>query len=180
MTPAQSEELIAILQARFENNPHRHPKITWASVQSKLEANAEKLQALNQMEATGGQPDVVDHNEQNGEFTFMDCAPESPNRRSLCYDNEALESRKEHKPKSSAITTAKTMGIEVLSEDEYRHLQSLGEFDLKTSSWLKTPQEVRDLGGAIFGDRRFNRVFTYHNGAESYYASRGFRGSLKI
>lgn len=176
----QYEELIAILKTRFEKNMHRHKGLNWNDLQTKLEKNPEKLWSLNQMEITGGEPDVVDYSKERDTYTFYDCSPESPaGRRSLCYDNEALESRKENKPKNSAIGLAKEMGIEILTEEQYHNLQKLEKFDLKTSSWVKTPPEIRKLGGAIFGDCRFDRVFTYHNGAESYYAARGFRGLLK-
>jgi hypothetical protein len=159
----------------------RHPGLEWADVQARLEANPEKLWSLNEMERTGGEPDVVGQDEETGEVVFYDCAAESPKaRRSLCYDREALESRKAHKPKDSALDMAAAMGVELLSEAEYFQLQKLGEFDLKTSSWLKTPADVRELGGAIFGDRRFDRVFIYHNGADSYYSARGFRGALRV
>lgn len=176
----QYEELIAILKTRFEKNMHRHKGLNWNDLQTKLEKNPEKLWSLNQMEITGGEPDVVDYDKETDTYTFYDCSQESPaGRRSLCYDNEALESRKENKPKNSAIGLAKEMGIEILTEEQYHNLQKLEKFDLKTSSWVKTPPEIRKLGGAIFGDCRFDRVFTYHNGAESYYAARGFRGLLK-
>jgi hypothetical protein len=185
------EELLRILKARFEKNMNRHKGIEWAKVQAKLEGNPvsypdEKLWSLYEMERTGGEPDVVvpidiGNDTKSGEYIFYDCSEESPKgRRSVCYDNEALESRKEHKPKNSAIGMAADMGIELLTEEEYRELQKLGKFDTKTSSWVKTPPDIRKLGGAIFCDFRFGRVFTYHNGAESYYAARGFRGSLKV
>jgi hypothetical protein len=175
------EELLGEFKARFEENMNRHQGLKWAKVQAKIEANAEKFWSLSEMERTGGEPDVVGFDKKTGEYIFYDCSAESPkDRRSLCYDREALESRKEHKPKNSAIDLAAAMGIELLTEDQYRELQELGEFDLKTSSWVKTPGEVRNLGGAIFCDRRFGRIFTYHNGAESYYAARGFRGSLRV
>lgn len=167
------------LQSRFEKNMHRHKGINWDDVQAKLENSPKKLSILDEMEKTGGEPDVVGF--ENGEFVFYDCSPESPSgRRSLCYDPEALDSRKENKPKGSAVEMANEMGIDLLSEEEYRHLQTLGEFDLKTSSWVKTPTEIRKHGGSIFCDRRYDHVFTYHNGADSYYAARGFRGSLKV
>jgi len=173
------EELLKTLQARFEKNPNRHKGLAWAEVQTKLEANPEKLWSLNEMEITGGEPDVIGHDKSRGKYIFYDCAAESPKgRRSLCYDREALLSRKENKPKNSAIDLATDMGIEILSEEEYRQLQQLGEFDTKTSSWIKTPASIRKLGGALFCDRRYDTVFVYHNGAESYYAARGFRGSL--
>ncbi len=176
------DELTGILKARFAKNLNRHAGIEWAKVQVKLEnAPAEKLWSLSEMEVTGGEPDVVSHDQTTGEFIFYDCSAESPKgRRSICYDHEALEARKEYKPENSAINMAAEMGIEVLTEDQYRQLQQLGNFDTKTSSWVNTPEEIRKHGGAIFCDRRYNHVFTYHNGAESYYAARGFRGSLKI
>ena len=175
------EELLSALQARFERNMNRHKGLEWAKVQTKLEANAEKLWSLNEMERTGGEPDVVGYDKKTGEYIFYDCSAESPSgRRSVCYDREALESRKEHKPKDSAIGMATAMGIELLTEAQYRELQKLGNFDLKTSSWVKTPADIRKLGGALFCDRRYDTVFVYHNGAESYYAARGFRGSLRV
>ncbi len=177
----QREELFHILKARFEKNRNRHKNIEWTKIQEKLEANPEKLWSLHEMESTGGEPDVVAYNKQTGEYIFYDCSVESPkDRRSLCYDGEALESRKEHKPKNSAMDMAAAMGIELLTEEQYRELQQLGTFDTKTSSWIKTPSSIRQLGGALFCDRRYNTVFLYHNGAESYYAARGFRGSLKV
>lgn len=177
----QVEELLKVLKERFEENMNRHKGLTWTAVQSVLESHPEKLWSLNEMERTGGEPDVVGHGKKKGEFIFFDCSEESPkDRRSLCYDREALESRKEHKPKNSAVDMAFAMGIEILSEEQYRELQTLGSFDLKTSNWVQTPDEIRELGGAIFCDRRYDHVFTYHNGAESYYAARGFRGSLRI
>ncbi len=181
LSPGQSEDLLTTLKARFEKNMNRHKGIEWAKVKAKLETNTEKLWSLQEMETTGGEPDVVGHDKKTGEYIFYDCAPESPNgRRSLCYDREALESRKEHKPQNSAMDMAAAMGIELLTEEQYRDLQRLGEFDRKTSSWVKTPPDIRNLGGAIFCDRRYNTVFVYHNGAESYYAARGFRGLLRI
>jgi hypothetical protein len=178
---ARRAELLLILKTRFEKNMPRHQGLDWANVQAKIEANPEKLWSLNEMEETGGEPDVVGHDIKTGEYLFYDCAAESPKgRRSVCYDHEALESRKEYKPGNSAAGMAEEIGIELLSEAEYRELQSLGHFDSKTSSWLATPPEIRKLGGAIFGDYRFGRVFVYHNGAESYYAARGFRGSLRV
>ncbi|MBI3476319.1 MAG: DUF4256 domain-containing protein [Acidobacteria bacterium] len=181
LSPAQREELRSALQARFEKNMDRHEGLAWAKVNAKLEANPEKLWSLGEMERTGGQPDVVGLDKKTGEYIFFDCSAESPkDRRSLCYDREALDSRKENKPKNSAMDMATAMGVAILTEEEYRELQKLGEFDTKTSSWVKTPSDVRDLGGALFCDRRFGRVFTYHNGAESYYAARAFRGSLKV
>ncbi len=177
----QREQLIRTLKARFEKNTNRHQALEWAKVQAKLEANAEKLWSLHEMERTGGEPDVVAHDKKTGEFIFYDCAAESPKgRRSICYDREALDSRKENKPKDSAMDMAAAMGIELLTEDQYRALQQLGQFDTKTSSWVKTSSAVRKLGGALFCDRRYDTVFLYHNGAESYYAARGFRGSLRI
>jgi hypothetical protein len=181
LLPADREELLKELKTRFEKNMGRHKGLEWTMVLAKLEAAPEKLWTLSEMERTGGEPDVVSHDKKTGEYIFYDCAAESPKeRRSLCYDREAWESRKEHKPKDTAVDMAAAIGIELLTEDEYRELQALGEFDLKTSSWVKTPAEIRKLGGAIFCDRRFGRVFTYHNGAESYYAARGFRGSLRV
>ncbi len=177
----QREQLLTVLKTRFEKNKNRHNGLEWANVQARLNAHPEKLQSLHAMEETGGEPDVVGQDKKTGEYLFVDCSAESPtDRRSLCYDREALESRKEHKPKNSAIGLATAMGIELLTEEEYRTLQTLGSFDAKTSSWLKTPSEIRKLGGAIFADFRFGRVFVYHNGAESYYAGRGFRGSLRV
>jgi Protein of unknown function (DUF4256) len=181
LSPKQREELLTTLKARFEKNMNRHKGVEWAKVQAKLEANTEKLWSLNEMERTGGEPDVIGHDKKTGDYIFFDCSAESPkDRRSLCYDHEALESRKEHKPKNSAINMAATMGIELLSEEQYRELQKLGKFDTKTSGWLKTPAEIRKLGGAIFADYRYGNVFVYHNGAESYYAARGFRGWLRV
>ncbi len=181
LTPEQSRKLLGILKARFEKNMSLHKGLEWGNVQARLEADPEKLWSLHEMERTGGEPDVVGHDKNKDEFIFYDCAEESPKgRRSLCYDRQALESRKENKPKGSAVDMADLMGIEILTEQQYRELQKLGSFDLKTSSWVKTPAEVRTLGGALFCDRRFNTVFLYHNGAESYYAARGFRGSLRV
>lgn len=181
LSPAQREELLKTLKSRFEKNMRRHPGLDWAKVQARLEVNADKLWSLNEMESTGGEPDVVRHDKKTGEFTFVDCSPETPKgRTSLCYDREALDARKEHKPKDSALDLAAAMGIELLTEEQYRELQKLGEFDLKTSSWVQTPADIRDLGGALFCDRRFGHVFLYHNGAQSYYAVRGFRGALRI
>src|SRR5436190_3973673 len=181
LSPEQGEQLIKALKARFERNMDRHKGLEWAKVKAKLEALTEKLWSLNEMERTGGEPDVVGFDKKTGEYIFYDCSTESPkDRRSLCYDGEALESRKEHKPKDSAMGMAAEMGIELLTEEQYRDLQKLGEFDTKTSSWLQTPAEMRKLGGALFGDRRFGRIFFYHNGAESYYSARGFRGSLRV
>ena len=181
LSPQQGEELLGALKARFEKNMNRHKGLEWAKVQAKLEANTEKLWSLNEMEETGGEPDVVGYDKKTGEFIFYDCSAESPKgRRSVCYDGEALESRKEHKPKNSAIGMATAMGVELLTEAEYRELQKLGEFDTKTSSWVQTPADIRKLGGALFCDRRYDQVFVYHNGADSYYAARGFRGSLRV
>jgi hypothetical protein len=177
----QREELLKALKARFEKNMNRHKGVEWAKVQAKLEANTEKLWSLNEMETTGGEPDVVGFDKKTGEYVFYDCAAESPKgRRSLCYDREALNARKENKPKDTAVDMATAIGIELLTEEQYRELQKLGEFDLKTSSWITTPSNIRKLGGALFCDRRYNQVFLYHNGADSYYAARGFRGSLKV
>ena len=180
LSPAQRQELLGTLKARFEKNMDRHKGLEWTKVQAKLEANTDKLWSLNEMERTGGEPDVVGH-DKTGEYIFYDCSAESPKgRRSVCYDREALEARKEHKPKDSAVDMAAAMGIELLTEEQYRELQKLGEFDTKTSSWVKTPSDIRKLGGALFCDRRYDHVFVYHNGAESYYAARGFRGSLSV
>lgn len=181
LSPEQRDELLQKLQVRFEQNTRRHPTLRWADVLAKLERATGKLWSLHEMERTGGEPDVVGRDQQTGEFVFVDCAPESPKgRTSLCYDREALESRKEYKPKSSAVEMAAAMGVELLSEDAYRELQELGEFDTKSSSWIKAPGEIRKLGGALFGDRRYGRVFIYHNGAQSYYSGRGFRSSLRV
>jgi len=181
LSPEQHEDLVKALKARFEKNMNRHKGLEWANVIAKLETSPEKLWSLHEMETTGGEPDVVGLDEKTGETIFYDCSLETPNgRRNTCYDQIALESRKENKPKESALGMAKVMGIEILTEDQYRQLQKLGKFDLKTSSWLETPAEIRKLGGAIFADRRYDHVFVYHNGAESYYGSRGFRGSLKV
>ncbi len=181
LTPQEQEDLLSILKTRFEKNMNRHKAVGWATVQKKLEQNPGKLWQLNQMEITGGEPDVVGLDKETGDCIFYDCAAESPkDRRSFCYDNAALESRKENKPKDSALASAAAMGIELLTEEEYRSLQELGNFDTKTSSWIATPAVIRQLGGALFCDRRYNTVFVYHNGAESYYAARGFRGSLKV
>src|SRR2546425_9899537 len=181
LSPEQHEELLRALKARFEKNMNRHKGLEWAKVNAKLEANTEKLWSLNEMERTGGEPDVVGHDKKTGEYIFYDCSSESPKgRRSVCYDREALEARKEHKPADNAIDMAAAMGIELLTEEQYRELQKLGEFDTKTSSWVKTPPEIRKLDGALFCDRRFDHVFVYHNGAESYYAARAFRGSLRV
>jgi hypothetical protein len=181
LSKKQREEILKALQARFENNMNRHKGLGWAKVQAKLEASAEKLWSLSEMERTGGEPDVIGHDKKTGEYIFCDCSEESPKgRRNLCYDREALESRKEHKPRDNAMDMASAMGIELLSEEQYRELQKFGNFDTKTSSWVKTPSAIRRLGGALFCDRRFDAVFVYHNGAESYYAARGFRGSLRV
>src|ERR1700737_1039672 len=181
LSPERRKELLSALKARFEKNMNRHKGLAWAEVQAKLEVNAEKLWSLNEMERTGGEPDVVGHDKKTDEYIFYDCSAESPKgRRSVCYDREALESRKEHKPEDDAIDMAVAMGIELLTEEQYRELQKLGNFDTKTSSWVKTPSDIRKLGGALFGDRRFGRVFVYHNGAQSYYSARAFRGSLRV
>ncbi len=177
----QSIELLSTLKTRFEKNMKRHKGIEWAKLQAKLEANPGKLWSLNEMEQTGGEPDVISHDKKTGAYVFYDCAEESPKgRRSVCYDDDALQSRKEHKPKNSAVEMAANMGIELLTEEQYRELQQYGEFDMKTSSWVKTPDEIRELRGALFCDRRYNTIFLYHNGAESYYAARGFRGLLRV
>lgn len=181
LSARQREDLLAALQARFEKNMKRHKGVDWAGVQARLEQHDGKLWSLHEMERTGGEPDVVDQDKKSGELTFVDCSTESPKgRRSVCFDAEALKARKEHKPKDSAVNMAKTMGIELLSEEEYRELQQLGEFDTKTSSWVKTPSRIRKLDGALFCDRRYDTVFLYHNGAQSYYAARAFRGMLKV
>jgi hypothetical protein len=181
LSKKQSEELLRALKVRFERSMNRHRGLEWAKVQARLEGNAEKLWSLNEMERTGGEPDVVGHDKKTGEYIFYDCSAESPKgRRSLCYDREALESRKENKPKDNALDMSAAMGVELLAEEQYRELQKLGNFDTKTSSWVKTPSDIRKLGGALFCDRRFNTVFVYHNGAESYYAARGFRSSLRV
>jgi hypothetical protein len=181
LSPEQREELLRTLKVRFEKNMHRHKGLEWAKVQARLEANTEKLWSLHEMERTGGEPDVVGQDKKAGEYIFYDCSAESPKgRRSVCYDREALEARKEHKPKDSAVDMATAMGIELLTEEQYRELQKLGEFDTKTSSWVKTPPEIRKLDGALFCDRRYDHVFVYHNGAESYYGARAFRGSLRV
>jgi hypothetical protein len=181
LSPAQAGELLNTLRVRFEKHMDRHRGLAWAEIQAKLTSNTEKLWSLQQMENTGGEPDVIAYDKKTGEYIFNDCSAESPNgRRSLCYDGAALESRKENKPKGSASEMASAIGVELLTEEQYRELQQLGKFDAKTSSWVKTPAEIRDLGGALFCDRRYNTVFVYHNGAESYYAARGFRGLLKV
>ena len=181
LSPEQQDELLEVLQSRFAKHASRHKGISWARVLSKLKASTGKLWSLHEMEVTGGEPDVVAYDKKTDEYIFFDCAAESPKgRRSVCYDSEALESRKEHKPKNSALGMAAAMGIEILTEEQYRQLQQLGEFDTKTSSWVKTPADIRELGGALFCDRRYDHVFVYHNGAESYYGVRGFRGSLRV
>jgi hypothetical protein len=181
LTAKTREELLRVLQARFEKNMRRHPDLEWTKVQARLEANTGKLWSLNEMEKTGGEPDVTGYDKKTGEYIFVDCSAETPpGRRSVCYDREGLDSRKEHKPKDNAMGMAAAIGIEVLTEEEYRELQKLGEFDTKTSSWLKAPADIRKLGGGLFGDRRFGRVFVYHNGAQSYYSGRGFRGLLRV
>lgn len=180
LSPEKSSEFIEILKTRFENNRQRHQKIEWEKVQQKLENHPEKLWSLYEMEITDGEPDVVDYNKATDEYLFFDCSPESPKRRSLCYDFQAWASRKANKPEGNVIDKAAEMGIQILTEDQYRHLQQLGKFDLKTSSWIETPEKIRKMGGALFCDRRYDTVFTYHNGAESYYAARGFRGCIAI
>jgi len=181
LSKKQAEEILKIVKARFEKNMDRHKELAWEGVEAKLKANVEKLWSLNEMERTGGEPDVVSHDKKTGEYIFYDCAAESPKgRRSLCYDREALDSRKENKPANNAVDMAAAMGIELLTEEQYRELQKLVTFDTKTSSWVKTPSHIRKLGGAVFCDRRYDTVFLYHNGAESYYAARGFRGSLRV
>jgi hypothetical protein len=181
LLPEQRDELLKTLKDRFDKNMNRHQGMEWAKVLTRLETNAEKLWSLDDMEITGGEPDVVGYDDKTGEYIFYDCSAESPKgRRSVCYDQEALESRKEHKPKDSAVGMAADMGIDILSEEEYRELQNFGKFDTKTSSWLKTPDNIRKLGGAIFGDYRYDTIFLYHNGAESYYAARAFRGALRV
>jgi len=181
LSPEQQEEFLKALKSRFDKTMKRHEGLEWAKVQAKLEASPDKMWSLHEMERTGGEPDVIGHDKKTGEYLFYDCSEESPKgRRSICYDHEALEARKEHKPKDSAVNMAAAIGIDLLTEEQYRDLQKLGQFDTKTSSWVKTPPEVRKLDGALFCDRRFNHVFLYHNGAESYYAARGFRGSLRV
>jgi hypothetical protein len=181
LTPDRCEALLDTLKTRFEKNTNRHKGIEWDKVHAKLEADPGKLRSLNEMEITGGEPDVVGYDKASGEYVFYDCSAESPKgRRSFCYDREALESRKENKPDNSAVDMAALMGVELLTEEQYRELQELGNFDLKTSSWVKTPENIRKLGGAIFCDRRYDTVFVYHNGADSYYSSRGFRGALRV
>jgi hypothetical protein len=180
-SPEQREVLLKVLKSRFEKHMHRHQGLEWAKVQSRLGANPEKLWSLHAMETTGGEPDIISHDKKTGEYVFFDCSKESPKgRRSICYDREALESRKEHPPENNAVDLAAAMGIELLTEEQYRELQKLGDFDTTTSSWLKTPSAIRKLGGAIFADYRYGHVFVYHNGAQSYYAARGYRGSLRI
>jgi hypothetical protein len=181
LSAEQSSALLKILKTRFEENMNRHKGLDWDKIEAKLKADTDKLWSLSEMERTGGEPDVVGHDAKTGEFIFYDCSPETPKeRRSICYDQQALDSRKEHKPKDSAMNVAAEIGIELLTEDQYRELQQLGSFDLKTSSWIKTPADIRKLGGALYCDRRYNTVFLYHNGAESYYAVRGFRGCLRV
>jgi Protein of unknown function (DUF4256) len=181
LSPEQSQELLKALETRFEKNMNRHRGLAWANLQVKLQTNPEKIWSLGEMERTGGEPDVIGHDKKTNEYIFYDCCAESPKgRRSLCYDHEALESRKENKPEDNALDVAAAMGIELLTEEEYRQLQKLGNFDTKTSSWVQTPPSIRKLGGALFCDRRYDTVFVYHNGAESYYAARGFRGSLRV
>lgn len=181
LSPEQCEDLLRTLKVRFEKNSNRHEGLEWAEVQARLEADPDKLWSLHEMERTGGEPDVIAYDQDAEKYVFCDCSPESPKgRRSICYDQEALESRKEHKPQNSAMNMAADMGIEMLTEEQYRALQQLGKFDAKSSSWVKTPAEIRKLGGALFCDRRYDKVFLYHNGAESYYGARGFRGSLKV
>jgi hypothetical protein len=181
LSPEQQREILEVLEARFEKNIQRHKGIEWTKVQAKLEANPEKLWSLDEMERTEGEPDVIGYDKKTNEYVFFDCSPESPKgRRSLCYDHEALEKRKENKPADSAINKAQEMGIEILTETQYKELQKLGNFDSKTSSWIETPSDIRKLGGAVFCDFRYNTIFVYHNGADSYYAARGFRGSLRV
>ena len=181
LSPEQQEEFLKALKSRFDKNMKRHEGLEWAKVQAKLEASPDKMWSLHEMERTGGEPDVIGHDKKTGEYLFYDCSEESPKgRRSICYDHEALEARKEHKPKDSAVNMAAAIGIDLLTEEQYRDLQKLGQFDTKTSSWVKTPADIRKLGGALFCDRRYDTVFLYHNGADSYYAARGFRGSVKI
>lgn len=181
LPPERREELLGTLEARFVKNPSRHEGLAWAEVKTRLQANTEKLWSLSEMERTGGEPDIVGRDPKTGEYIFFDCSPESPaGRTSVCYDREALDSRKKHKPKNSAVEMATEMGVELLSEEQYRELQKFGNFDTKSSSWLKAPVEMRKLGGALFGDRRFGRVFVYHNGAQSYYSGRGFRAALRV
>lgn len=180
LTSEQIEQLLKVLKTRFEKNMNRHKGLDWDKIQAKLERNPEKIWSLNEMEETEGEPDVINYDKKTDEYIFFDCSPESPKRRSLCYDYQAWESRKANKPENNVIDKASEMGIELLTEEQYRQLQQLGKFDLKTSSWIKTPSNIRELGGAVFCDRRYNTVFLYHNGADSYYAARGFRGCLKV
>lgn len=181
LSEKETIELLDILQQRFEKNKSRHENLDWSKIEAKLNSNPSKLWSLHQMEISGGEPDIADYDEKTDEYIFFDCSAESPKgRRSFCYDREALDSRKEHKPQNDVMTAAKEMGVEIFSEEQYRYLQSVGKFDLKTSSWIKTPKEIRELGGALFCDRRYNTVFVYHNGADSYYAARAFRGVLKV
>jgi len=181
LSPEQREKLFRTLRERFEKNVSRHKGLEWAKVQAKLEGNAEKVWSLQEMERTGGEPDVIGHDKKTGEYIFCDCSEQTPEgRRNLCYDREALEARKKFKPKNSAMDVAAAMGVEILTEEEYRELQKMGEFDTKTSSWVKTPDDIRELGGALFCDRRYGRVFVYHNGAESYFGGRGFRGLVRV
>jgi hypothetical protein len=181
LSPERREELLRVLKTRFEKNMNRHKGLGWDEVRARLEARAEKLWSLNEMEKTGGEPDVVAHDKQAGEYIFFDCSAQSPEgRTSVCYDREGLDSRKEHKPKNNAMDMAAAMGVELLTEEQYRELQELGDFDTKSSSWVKAPADIRKLGGALFGDRRYGHVFVYHNGAQSYYSGRGFRGSLRV
>ena len=180
LSKADSDKILEVLKSRFENNTNRHPNTDWITVLAKLEKSPEKLWSIHEMESTDGEPDVVEFSAKNSDISFVDCSAETPKRRSLCYDKAAWDSRKEHKPADNAVDVASKMGVEILNEEEYRQLQAVGEFDKKTSSWVKTPEEIRKLGGAIFCDRRYNHVFNYHNGAESYYAARGFRGILKV
>lgn len=181
LSEKETIELLDILQQRFEKNKSRHENLNWSKIEAKLNSNPSKLWSLHQMEISGGEPDIADYDEKTDEYIFFDCSAESPKgRRSFCYDREALDSRKEHKPQNDVMTAAKEMGVEILSEEQYRYLQSVGKFDQKTSSWIKTPKEIRELGGALFCDRRYNTVFVYHNGADSYYAARAFRGVLKV
>jgi len=181
LSPAQRQELLGILKSRFDHNMNRHKGVEWTKIEAKLEEDAEKLWSLNEMERTGGEPDVIGHDSTTGEYIFYDCSPESPiGRRNVCYDREALESRKAHKPENSAMDMAAAMGIELLTEEQYRELQEYAKLDTKTSSWVRTPAEIRRLGGALFADFRYGKVFIYHNGAPSYYAARGFRGSLRV
>ncbi|WP_397569695.1 DUF4256 domain-containing protein [Schlesneria sp. T3-172] len=181
LSPEVREQLLTKLSARFEKNMHRHPGLSWDQIQKRLDENPDKLWSLSEMERTGGEPDVISHDKKTGQYLFVDCSPETPKgRTSICYDREGLESRKEHKPKHNAIDLATEMGVEILTEAQYRELQKVGDFDMKTSSWIKTPEDIRSLGGALFCDRRFGHVFVYHNGAQSYYGVRGFRAALQV